>query len=151
MWGEMKTFSVVRNPYEKIVSSYTYRRSILERGNPSPSVFHAKTMDFPEWLLAADMYGYSAKEFGDQAWFVMDKEMKEVIVDRVIPLPDLNRRWADIVKWIGLPSTTKLRQINKSMKLHPWQDYHTEETVRWVEERFSKDLELWPDLCERPF
>jgi hypothetical protein len=142
LWEEMYSFAFFRNPFDRMVSSYFYRRQILEDTRCSRP---AKDKSFRDWMLedvASFHYCTHGHEWNNQLAMVEEGD-GNVIVDDIFFFEDGLQKGLDTAcNKIGI-SVPELIHSNKTEKAH-WSSYYDEETREIVAERFSRDL-LWAE------
>lgn len=134
LWGEMFSFAVVRNPYDRMVSSYEYRRQLLE---DNPASTPAKERSFRDWMLEIVAAAPQNREWSDQLWMV-EGAVGEVLVERIYLYERLAEGFADACSRIGIP-VPPLGRYNRTER-PPWRDYYDAETAAMVDKRFARDF-----------
>lgn len=135
LWDDMYSFAFLRNPFDRMVSSYFYRRQILEDTELSRP---AKDKSFREWMLE-DIAGASyASEWNDQLIMVEEGEGNIVVDDIFLFDYPLQVSFDIACGKIGI-ETPMLPHANKTKKNH-WSTYYDADTQEVVEQRFSRDL-----------
>jgi len=117
-WDEMYKFSIVRNPYDRVISTYKF---LLEwKGTPEAVKSKmAKFKDINEYILS-DMWEESTGPdyiFKPQAFWLTDvNDRSKVIVDYVGKLESLDENLATIMSTIERTklNPTESPQLNKS-------------------------------------
>jgi len=147
LWDELKTFCHIRNPWDRTISSYHYRRQILEN---LPATMSAKDLDFRDWLLTEFVADEKRLEWRNQMDHISDNRGNR-IVERVYFYEEIAETFPELCEWLGLPEH-KLSWHNKTVHKH-WSQYYDEETADIVRQRYLKDLEFQaetnPDVWER--
>lgn len=155
--GSEYSFSIVRNPYDRLVSCYTekildpfhrkrdniskeheyYNRLILEEGffpKESFKSFVKKVCKISDRR--------SDKHFRSQHCFLLDKKGRW-IPDFLGKFENLEEDFKKICKKMGVSKPPSLPHKRKSKRIDGYRDYYDEETKRLVERRYKKDLELF--------
>jgi hypothetical protein len=138
-WDKAYKFTLVRNPWDKVVSHYEYRRkknktriSELETG-------------FSEWVKKTygpdkDPFFYNnEKAFQPQVEWLKDDEGK-ISIDFVGKFESINEDFEVIKKAIGLD--VELPHLNASRRA-AYQSYYDEETREIVAQWFREDIEVF--------
>lgn len=138
-WDQAFKFTVVRNPWDKVVSHYEYRRKknkteIATRGIP-----------FSEWVIKTygsdkDAFYYNnPRSFQPQVEWLKDSAGR-VSMDYVIKFESLNEGFNHVKSVIGLDVT--LPHLNAS-KRATYQSYYDEETHAIVAHWFREDIKAF--------
>lgn len=120
-WEDYYKFSVVRNPWERRVSSWAYR---LKKGQHNYNEFKDFAIHYP----ASPQFNWLSNENGD------------LLMDYVFKLEDLGGI-DKVFDHLGLPHT-KLPHKNKNGHKH-YAEYYDEETKAIVAEKYMKDIEYF--------
>ncbi len=128
-------FSVVRNPYDLLVSRYFYRK----RSKKHRSYHIVKDMEFKEFLR----WEISCKP-ARQIDFLMDSQQENFIVDYVGHYERLKEDISNILNHLNLPPVQNIPHKNPSPNREKtdYKDYYDEESIYLVAGYFHKDLEL---------
>jgi len=135
-WNKKLTFTVIRNPWDKVVSQYHYRVSTNQtnlRDNP---------VEFKEWVNLVygeqDSYYYDTpKMFLPQLDWITDHNGK-ILIDAIIRFENLQNDFNDILAKLGRTKT--LPHIKKS-KRGNYREYYDEETIEIVRNWFMEDID----------
>ena len=139
LWSEIYSFAFVRNPFDRMVSSYFYRQQVLE---DTPESIPAKTKSFRDWMLEDIKNSEYRSEWNDQLTMI-EEGHGNIIVDQVFFFEHgLEKGLKSACDRIGI-ETPPLPHTNKTKKKH-WKDYYDEQTIEVVKERFCRDIE-WHD------
>ncbi|RLD45727.1 MAG: hypothetical protein DRJ05_00270 [Bacteroidetes bacterium] len=134
-WSKMFKFSIVRNPWDKVVSHYFFRIKTNQTGlgnNP---------INFKEWVKLT--YGEQNPEYFDCPKYFMPQlnwltdEKGEIMVDFVGRFENLDNDFQHICKRIG--RNVDLPFLNKSER-REYQYYYDDTTKEIVRKWFEKDI-----------
>jgi len=137
-WDRRFSFAVVRNPWDKVVSHYSYRiktnQTDLGR-NPIP---------FREWVIRAygeheSFYYDQPRMFMPQLRWIADEE-RNILVSFVASLENLQMDWEVICRRIGVKAT--LPHVKKSVH-RPYHELYDDETKAIVAREFAEDLDAF--------
>ncbi|MEO0447509.1 MAG: hypothetical protein AAF191_15660, partial [Verrucomicrobiota bacterium] len=131
----------IRNPGSRLVSSYEYRRQLLE---VSPSSKAAKEMGFEQWVRTFVVRHLSSTEFSPCV--NMLKEDGKIIVSDVFFFEDLARSFEEIKANIrartGAVIDRNLPSSNRTEK-PPWKSYYSSKwLVGFLTNQFLADYEF---------
>ena len=137
-WSRRYTFTVVRNPWDKVVSHYHYR---LLRNRTDLAT---NPISFKEWVHltygAQDSFYYDApKLFMPQVDWLCDRDGK-IVVDFICRFENLNSDFANVCARLNL--NVSLPHVKASNRGH-YTDYYDEETSEIVKAWFKKDIETF--------
>lgn len=135
-WASRFTFTVVRNPWDKVVSHYHFRR---ERNK---SNIQTDNIRFGDWVRMSygqkdPRYYHSPKMYMPQLQWITDQR-GEVLVDFVARFETLEKDFATICDRIGVSAT--LPHLKKTDRGH-YRDYYTPETRQIIADCFRQDIE----------
>jgi chondroitin 4-sulfotransferase 11 len=140
-WQRRFTFTVVRNPWDKVLSHYRYR---LARGNPA-LVEHP--LSFTEWVCRAygdrdPRYQETPLMFADQtSW--LERADGELLVSHVARFEQLDDEFAEICRRLDRPQHTLPHLKQTAIDAPPYQEQYDDEARDVVADRFARDLEHW--------
>jgi hypothetical protein len=142
LWDEMFSFAFLRNPWDRMVSSYEYRRQY--------NVGLHET-SFKEWLLGPVQDNPLDREWSNQLWMVKDAG-GDIIVKELYLYERLSEGFSKARSRIGI-ATPELGTYNKTVR-EAWDGYYDRQTAELVRTRFADDLK-WaevhhPGVWERP-
>jgi len=112
VWTEYFKFSVVRNPWDMVVSAYWFRRS---QHNPSSS--------FDAFVRAG--------QNPQAAYWYLDKE-RHIMLDFCIRFERIQQDFDIAMKKMGLPQSTLLRVVNKTRDDNRHYTEYYDEAVRAI-------------------
>ena len=128
-------FTVIRNPYERAVSSYFWLRRLLG---------HSTT--FKDFLLVRNGYdkiNHFENNKGRKDHFLTQSEFIKIngiiTMDFLIKFENLQEDFNNVCRKIGLPKCN-LHHINQSKHKH-YTEYYDEETKQIVAEKYAEDIE----------
>lgn len=133
LWSEMFSFGVIRNPWDRMVSSYEYRRQYIA----GPGALPAAGMSFRDWMLTVVAAAPTDREWRDQLWMLADEQWRP-IVSRIYLYDDLAAGYADACARIGVEAR-EIPRFNVTDR-GDYRDYYDPETDALVRERFARDL-----------
>tara|TARA_Y100000034_G_scaffold136971_1_gene217760 strand:+ start:3745 stop:4257 length:513 start_codon:yes stop_codon:yes gene_type:complete len=124
-WDDCYSFTFIRNPYDRMVSWYTWNK------HPDP---------FPDWLE-----NVFCKNVTDGLWppigidFFAFEEGEQLVTE-ILRVEDLPEEWPRLVEKLKLkPGVIQRRK--KSRHKH-YREYHTPSTRKIVEKMMASDFEL---------
>ncbi|MBT9311110.1 sulfotransferase family 2 domain-containing protein [Leptothoe kymatousa] len=170
VWDNYFTFSIVRHPIDRMVSFYEYLKTYYLGGPRGAAIKMMYTMDqvssIPEPLtklpklydafrwpgIVACLNSGSVSEFihSEKCWQsygtmsqfhqLADEDGKELLVDYVGRLEDINADWDHVCNKIGLSVT--LPHANKSKrKYKDWKKYFSLDDLNFLEVKYKEDME----------
>lgn len=138
-WNTAYKFSLVRNPWDKVVSHYEYR---LKRNKTELAT---RNISFSEWVRKTygpdkdPFYYNNPKAFQPQVEWLKDDEGK-ITIDFIGRFETINKDFNQIKSAIGLDA--ELPHLNAS-KRAGYQSYYDDETRQIVADWFREDVELF--------
>lgn len=149
VYEKLETFAIVRNPFDRFVSSYEYRRQKLSPVD-APVTWLPWETSFEtfihEWVVPRPFN----RELGPQGYFLNDSVGEGPIVKHIFRFEDgLDQVLASMVRICGLPEGLRLPEVKfNETKRRPWQDYYKgkPELVKIVAERCKGDDRYGYDL-----
>jgi len=138
VWNRRLTFTVIRNPWDKVVSHYHYR---VKTNQTSLS---KKSIGFREWLQRAyrdrDPFYYDdPKMFMPQMDWLSDSD-GNLLVDEIIRFEHLNQEFSVVMKKLG--KRVNLPHV-KSSKRGNYKSYYDDDAVQIVQNCFEKDIDFF--------
>ncbi|MCP4125820.1 MAG: sulfotransferase family protein [Gammaproteobacteria bacterium] len=157
LWGQYFTFGFVRNPWDRLVSFYTYRRQIRKLGPES-------SLDFQNWLfginqaIEAGEHKLLNDEFAprlgvgtfvendpegwrvklDNALYMLADEEGKPLVDFIGRYEKLQADFGRVCQRLGIP-VSSLPFENKTQRRH-YSTYYNDETKELVANLFHRDI-----------
>lgn len=155
-WKEYQTFTIVRNPWDRMVSEYSWQGGLGKDQIPTP--WGDKNVTFKQFLKMVfksphdhhDMNlvrnfdtWYRLQEvkdghLNDQYSFITDQN-NNIIIDNLIRFESLNQQFKQMLVKVGLPPDD-LPHLNKSKHKH-YTEYYDQESIDLVACRFKRDIE----------
>jgi len=135
-WNKKLTFTIVRNPWDKVVSHYHFRVKTNQ------TRLRDKPIAFKEWVKRTygrqdPSYYDSPKMFMPQIDWITD-ENDELLVDEILYFEDLDKEFNGIQKKLGM--NAPLPHMKKSNHGH-YRQYYDKETLEIVRNWFRRDIE----------
>lgn len=139
-WDRLFKFSVVRNPFDRMVSYYLWRKS----HNHGIEAHHREFVDWlreiPNFRTGMHKDDYldvgSYLRVGVQQQFDLLSENGKIQVDKVIRFENLNNE----IK--AIDANVMLQHFHKQ-KRDEYQKYYDEDSRKLIEQLFEKDLEFF--------
>jgi|SaaInlV_165m_DNA_1040744.scaffolds.fasta_scaffold61893_2 hypothetical protein len=125
-WDEYLTFTIVRNPWDRVVSDFFYCKKHSLVG---------KDVTFREDVLST----IDSRERWKRPCYDWISLNDKIVVDNIIRFEKLNEGFDDLCERLGVPDI-KLPHLNKTKHAH-YTDYYDNETRRLVAEKYAKDIE----------
>jgi chondroitin 4-sulfotransferase 11 len=135
-WLKKFTFTVVRNPWDKVVSHYQYRVQTNQTD------LGGNSLGFKDWLRLAygeknPLYYDKPKMFMPQSDWISDQEGR-ILVDHVCRFENLSDDFDYVCK--KLKKSVKLPHL-KASKRGCYRDYYDDAAAEIVAHYFSNDIE----------
>lgn len=134
-WSRKFTFTVVRNPWDKVVSHYHYRLNIQHAG------FAAGPLPFPEWVRRAYGERHALDNdlplmFQPQMDWIADEDDR-ILVEFVGRFERLAEDFGHICQRLGRSAT--LPHLKASGRGH-YRDYYDDTAREIIAEHFARDI-----------
>jgi len=147
-WDNYFKFSIVRNPFDRIVSSYNF----LCREKMRPYEFRDRLLfkDFIfrkgifERLLNPSLIVEESNRYHQikpSFEYLFDKN-DNLMIDHIGRFENLKNEWDFICKQLGVKIELKHRNKHSRDNKH-YRDYYDNETKAYVSETYKKDLEIF--------
>ena len=136
-WHDAFTFTVVRNPYDRIVSQFEHARmnnhSNIRTNNISFNNWVKFTYDEKrkEFRKAGEKFFYTQKEW-------LQNEFEKIDIDYIIKFENLIEDYKIVQDIIGIKK--KLTHLNSTIR-EPFQNYYNVESKKIIEDYFKADFE----------
>lgn len=138
-WNQAYKFTVVRNPWDKVVSHYEYRRK------KNKTQIAARRISFSDWVKMTygknkDTFYYNnPRSFQPQVEWLKDTD-GIVLMDYIIRFEAIEEGFEQVRKTIGLEA--RLPHLNAS-KRADYREYYDDETRGIVAHWFREDIEAF--------
>lgn len=154
-------FAVIRNPFDRVVSEYFYRRRRYDSGDRNAHLANLEK-SFEDWTLSTFREGeFRTRAFfektgvpfnennmiGDRLlWFLPqvlwlgDDQGRPLALD-VLRFENLESDWAAFARKYGIPGT--LRRLNASAREPGYRNYYSDETRDLIADYYQQDLEAF--------
>lgn len=134
-WERCLTFTVIRNPWDKVVSHYHYRVKTNQ------TALQTAPIPFNEWVQHAygqqdPLYYDQPKMFMPQTDWIADKNGR-ILVDEIIHFENLDDEFNKLMQKLG--KHARLPHLNKS-RHGDYREYYDEATAEIVRNWFKKDI-----------
>lgn len=130
------TFAFVRNPFDRLVSMYEYRKNANQQG------IKEKNITFHQWVVRAfelndkTLINREHYFWPQTAWLTKDGVEDMDFIGR---FDRLQADYEELCKKIGV-TPTKLNKVNRTHR-KPYQEYYDAKTKFIVREHFKSDLQ----------
>ncbi len=137
-WDSKLTFTVVRNPWDKVVSHYHYR---VQRNHPS---LRDNPIEFNQWVKLAygdndPLYYDKPRMFMPQIKWIEDQK-GNILVDEIVHFERLESELNKALNKVGV--SVSLPHVKKS-RHGSYRDYYNDETIEIVHNWFKRDIEMF--------
>lgn len=127
-WDDYFSFTLIRNPWDRIVSMYEYgRQTAYSRQHDKVK----EAGDFAGFVRTASIRGIERHAFSPDG---------EMLVRKIIRLEDVGTELPPVLQQLGVRAS-KVPHVNKT-KRRPYQEYYDKATEEYVRDRFAKDIEV---------
>jgi|TARA_R110000823_G_scaffold196632_2_gene327950 hypothetical protein len=143
-WSEYKKISIIRNPWDRVVSCYEYAKmensywhsaSIKSKAGKHPDYELLKDRTFEECLRILDTNSSVLRHHGWTSQFNYVIEKDSLMVDKIIDIQNINEDLS-----ILLDDLVEIPMINIS-KTKNYKDYYVnEEMVNIVSKKYEEDI-----------
>jgi len=147
IWNEYFKFSIARNPWDRVVSLFSWEARNRPELQPARKWHHRLGMPLDEFRETTKIFRQYVK--GD--WKTNDRfyvEGGELCVDFVIRYERLSADLVDVCRRVGLPAVT-LPHLKAGLRKggHGYAEYYDEESKAIVAERHHNDIRLFGYRC----
>jgi len=142
-WNDYHKFTIVRNPWDCMVSWWKWRSTICKRLTPeeyiaadTPESFKTFITSFPD-LVPGNPHIPGGRTYMD--YIAIDDEIE---VDTILRFENLQSDWSRLVEKLKLPYNKKLPYVNKTQRRH-YSCYYDEFTIDLVNKKFHKEIDIF--------
>jgi len=129
-WESMDTFTIERNPWDKVVSAFYWHKQI------KPYLPGIQENDLSKYIRECNLIPTDWNMYADENGVQVDKVFKYEDMDEMYDW--MNDKYnINIPK--GLWKYTKVKEGKKDVK--HWRDLHTDESIKEVENKFKREIE----------
>lgn len=150
-WDNYTTFSIVRNPWDRVVSSYVYARKDESYWhsaiNPEQSRmgkhFDYDTLKDKSFSEAVEMIDdLEHQSWGSQYPYICDDE-KNTKVDYVLRMENLNSELENMFSEEGVEVKYNMKKENVTREEKDYREWYNGETKKKVKNYYKTDIELF--------
>lgn len=140
------SFSVVRNPYDRYISSFSFMEQIYNWDKDFDQTLDM-LLDIP-----TNWWENTFILLRPQWWFICNHSTYAIEVDEIYKYETINTDWASIAGKIntanpGADISTTLPTLNTTSNRDEWENYYTgslgQERAEKVEQLYNKDFEIF--------
>lgn len=142
------TFAVVRNPFDRMVSLYEYKRRKWQAANRHRQLYWG----FDEWVRMCfvddetETLGFTPRFLKPCTWWVQDDD-GQIIVDKIIRFEPFDEAVNTLHKECqarGIPYSLTVPHLRRGRAREPYQSYYKDErTLVAVRNWFISDIEVF--------
>ena len=152
-WDSKFKFTVVRNPWDRMLSFYFHLRKSLDKTNryyrhamnPRPAWKLANSLSFNDWIAKVLLQEPKAGENGvginllASAHEYLFSKGDKMLVDFVVKFENLERDIKRMLEMIGKPRL-KLPNVNASKRKRDYRSYYNKTSIAIVAKVFARDV-----------
>ena len=148
-WDEFYRFCVVRNPFDRMVSAYHYRKELMTRpvttrGKIFNLVWWLRNKLGPELTFEKFLRNYNPRKISYVPLldFIAD-DSKNILVDRIIRFENLRAELERVIIDMGIdssPDMSKLPNLNTTRSREHYRNYYNTRTRKFIENHYAFEL-----------
>ena len=133
LYNDMFKFGFTRNPWDRLLSGYSYKKDSVNRG------------EFNEFVKGIDgakihLWDQSNPFYLVPQWRYLCDEHERILVDFVGRYENLQEDWEKVCQKLGMYEDLQFYNMGKQL---PYKEYYTEETREKVFELYKEDIEIF--------
>ncbi len=142
IWNNYFKFSIARNPWERVVSSFDWHSRRNPELVPRKRLFHKLGFPFNELRETRKIFSRYVKGYKktNDNFYIIDDQL---CVDYTIRFENLEENLKEICRMIGLPEITLPRLKSGFRKRFHYTEYYDDESREIVAERHKNDIRLF--------
>ena len=129
-FNNIKIFTVVRNPYDRIISDLFFKK-IIKKDYTSEQVYDKIVNDY---LNRYDLDNHNVSQYK----FITDENLKLIPNIKIFKCENLNEINDDLNKFIGFDINIKKNNVNKDYSM-----YLNNDSIDLINKKYKKDFELF--------
>jgi len=129
-FNNIKIFTVVRNPYDRIISDLFFKK-IIKKDYTSEQVYDKIVNDY---LNRYDLDNHNVSQYK----FITDENLKLIPNIKIFKCENLNEINDDLNKFIGFDINIKKNNVNKDYSM-----YLNKDSIDLINKIYKKDFELF--------
>jgi hypothetical protein len=143
VWDGYFKFSITRNPWDRVVSDFSWQARNRPELQPSRHWYHSLGVPFDEFKATRNFFHtFVAGDWKtNDRFYLLDGEL---CVDFVVRFERLADDLAEVCRRVGLPAVT-LPHLKSGLRMggHSYRDYYDEDTKATVAKRHQQDIRLF--------
>lgn len=135
---ELFRFTVVRNPFARLVSCWAHFASGAQAGKLRSNFEFAPLagMSFREFAVYVCRRQWATNMHYAPQWHQLHHDGRR-LVDSIIKLEEIDREWPALMEQWGLPALS----VRRASQHDPWESYYTRGLKRSVARKYRADFE----------
>ena len=135
LFNQCFKFAFVRNPWDKMVSTYHWRKQ--HKYGIHDSTLHG--LSFNDWVLNTAILDETKQGTTSQLFWIQDKNAT-ILVDFIGKFENYDRDWNNIKSILQV--LCQYVHLNNSRHMH-YKNYYNKKTKKVIEQRFQEDIEFF--------